>query len=336
VGLPIDISGTAAAIRDASTPMLVAAMVCEAATFISAWALQRLVLRTDRWVDVAVPQLAGNAASNVLPAGSAIGSVLQLRLLTRNGFDLTRAIVSLAFVGMLTLLAGLVLFPTIALLPLGDNDLGPTEGVPLAILLLAVCVPVFVMALRSERPMQWLAKNCQRTLQRITWMRTPDDLARRIVRERDEIRDALRGHTVLVSASAAGHTLGDYLALYAALLAVGMRPSPAVVLLAFMAANAAGMIPFTPGGLGFVEAGVTGTLVLAGASPEQALAAVAIYRLVSCWIPVAAGVAAYAWSVMATRATAAAPTSGPSAPSPAGTIRAPRANSSRATASTSA
>lgn len=335
MGLSVDISAAVNALWDANSAMVVAALVCEAATFASAWTLQRLVLRTDRWVAVAMPQLAGNAASNVLPAGSAVGSVLQIRLLTRHGFDLTRAIVSLAFAGMLTVLAGLTLYPVIALLPFGDKDVSPRSGVPLAIVFLSVCVPVFVIALRSDRPMRWLARSCHATLSRISWVSPREDLADQIVRERDEIRDALRGRTVLVSAAAAGHSLGDYLALYAALLAVGMRPSPAVVLLAFMAANAAGMIPFTPGGVGFVEAGVTGTLVLAGAGPEQALAAVAIYRLVSCWIPVAAGCAAYAWSI-ARRATAAAPTSGPSRPSPAGTIRAPRAKSRRATASSSA
>jgi len=320
---------------DANSAMVAVAFVCEAATFVSAWTLQRLVLRTDRWTDVAVPQLVGNAASNVLPAGSAVGSLLQVRLLARHGFDVTRAVVSLAFAGMLTLLAGLTLFPILALLPFGDDDVGLRRSVLVALVFLAVCIPVFVIALRSNRPMRWLAKSCQATLRRISWFHARDDLADRIVRERDDIRQALRGRSAIVAVTAVGHSLGDYLALYAALLAVGMRPSPAVVLLAFMAANTAGMIPFTPGGLGFVEAGVTGTLVLAGAGSEQALAAVAIYRLISCWIPVAAGCVAYAWSV-ARRATAAAPTNGPSRPSPAGMMRAPRANSSRATASTSA
>ena len=106
----------------------------------------------------------------------------------------------------------------------------------------------------------------------------------------------LTRHKIVTVVSSVGRALGDYLALYACLLAVGLRPSPAIVLVAFVAANAAGMIPFTPGGLGFVEAGLSGSLLLAGAQPDQALAAVAIYRLVSCWLPVLAGVAAYTTS----------------------------------------
>ncbi|MEY2458829.1 MAG: putative heme transporter, partial [Acidimicrobiaceae bacterium] len=106
-------------------------------------------------------------------------------------------------------------------------------------------------------------------------------------------RRAMRSHKRLVVLTSMGHALGDYVALYASLLAVGLRPSPAMVLVAFTAANAAGMIPVTPGGLGFVEAGLSGTLVLMGAGEEQTLAAVAIYRLMSCWLPALAGIVAY-------------------------------------------
>ena len=58
-------------------------------------------------------------------------------------------------------------------------------------------------------------------------------------------------------------------ALYLSLLAVGAHPSPLVVLVAFGAANVAGMIPLTPGGLGFVEAGITATLVASGIDPAH-------------------------------------------------------------------
>ena len=57
-----------------------------------------------------------------------------------------------------------------------------------------------------------------------------------------------------------GNWLFDYLALLAALTAVGSRPRPSLVLLAYVAAALLGMIPITPGGLGFVEAGLAATL----------------------------------------------------------------------------
>ena len=70
--------------------------------------------------------------------------------------------------------------------------------------------------------------------------------------------------------TAAGRWILDFLCLYAALLAVGARPPLSVALLAYSAAQLLGQIPLTPGGLGVVEAGLTGTLALAGSRlPRQ-------------------------------------------------------------------
>jgi uncharacterized protein (TIRG00374 family) len=65
------------------------------------------------------------------------------------------------------------------------------------------------------------------------------------------------------------------------------------VLLAYVAAALLGMIPFTPGGLGFVEAGLTGLLALAGVGASAAVVATLAYRLVSFWLPIPAGGVAY-------------------------------------------
>ena len=54
-----------------------------------------------------------------------------------------------------------------------------------------------------------------------------------------------------------------------------------------------GMVPFTPGGLGFVEAGLTGLLALAGVAAGAAVVATLAYRLASFWLPIPAGPAAY-------------------------------------------
>jgi uncharacterized protein (TIRG00374 family) len=49
----------------------------------------------------------------------------------------------------------------------------------------------------------------------------------------------------------------------------------------------------TPGGLGFVEAGLTGLLALAGVNAADAALATLAYRLVSYWLPLPAGGVAY-------------------------------------------
>jgi uncharacterized membrane protein YbhN (UPF0104 family) len=53
------------------------------------------------------------------------------------------------------------------------------------------------------------------------------------------------------------------------------------VLLAFCTAQVVAQIPITPGGLGFVEAGLTGTLTLIGVPAGSALLATFAYRLFS-------------------------------------------------------
>lgn len=53
-------------------------------------------------------------------------------------------------------------------------------------------------------------------------------------------------------------------------------------------------IPITPGGLGFVEAGLTATLALAGVSPGDAVIATFAYRLMTYWLPLPLGLAGLA------------------------------------------
>ena len=85
--------------------------------------------------------------------------------------------------------------------------------------------------------------------------------------------------------AAVGRWAFDYLALLAALRAVGAEPDPSLVLLAYVAAQLLGTIPLTPGGLGFVEAGLTGLLRAAGVDGGDAIVATLAYRLVSFWLP---------------------------------------------------
>jgi uncharacterized protein (TIRG00374 family) len=64
------------------------------------------------------------------------------------------------------------------------------------------------------------------------------------------------------------------------------------VVMGFFAAQLLGTLPLTPGGLGFVEAGLTGTLALAGVGAAAAVVATLAYRLVAFWLPIPAGGAA--------------------------------------------
>jgi uncharacterized protein (TIRG00374 family) len=120
-----------------------------------------------------------------------------------------------------------------------------------------------------------------------------DVTAAGIEAERDRLRDVLGARWPRALAASVGIWGFDYLSLVAVLVALDTSPRPSVVLLAFTAAKILAMVPITPGGLGIVEAGLTGMLVLAGIPAAQALVATLAYRIVSYWVSLPAGLVAW-------------------------------------------
>ena len=98
-------------------------------------------------------------------------------------------------------------------------------------------------------------------------------MAHRLLESRDFVRDALADSWRLAVPAAFGNEAFDFLGLYASLLAVGVHLHPALIVFAFVVASTLAMIPLTPGGLGFVESGLTGVLTVAGVPLEQAVLA---------------------------------------------------------------
>jgi uncharacterized protein (TIRG00374 family) len=274
---------------------LVAVVGCEAAAFVSSWDLNRVALRTDGWFDVAVAQLTGNAATNLVPAGGAAGVAVQLRVLSEAGFDLTRAATSLGALSILGTV-GLLALPVVALpsaLAAGTNDPRLEAALWVGVVLLLVCLGVAAVLLTRDGPLERLSAAVQWIRNRLLPRDARGDLPARVLAERDAISVAIWAQPARVVAATVGRTAGDFFALYLSLLAVGVHPTPTVVLIAFSAGNVAGMIPLTPGGLGFVEAGITGVLVASGIDPAHAALAAALYRVANTWLPVLAGLLAY-------------------------------------------
>ena len=94
---------------------------------------------------------------------------------------------------------------------------------------------------------------------------------------------------------ALARSIADYLCLLAAVAAVSPTPSPALVLLAFVAAAVLRMIPLTPGGLGPVEAALIPLLAAASTTRSGAVLATLAYRMASLWIPLLFAVPAVWW-----------------------------------------
>jgi uncharacterized protein (TIRG00374 family) len=163
-------------------------------------------------------------------------------------------------------------------------------GLAVAALLIAAGVVAFTTDAPLERvgrTVQWLLNETVNRHHRV------HGLPERLIASRDFIARTLGAGWRRALVAAVASTLFDFGALLSALWAVGARPQPSLVLIAYAAAALLGLVPFTPGGVGFVEAGLVGTLTLAGVSGPDALAATLLYRLVSYWLPLVAGGVAY-------------------------------------------
>jgi uncharacterized protein (TIRG00374 family) len=272
-------------------------VLAELASFACMWALLRLALDVKPWFPVATAQLAGNAFSRIVPGGAAAGGAMQFDMLRQAGIGSIGAATSVTAVSLISTatLFGLPVISIISILITGAS----VERNLFRVGSIAVVVCLGLLAggavlLFANGPLLWLGSVGQRVRNRILRKRPPlEGLPDRLVDERDLIRRVLGSSWWKALIFSAGNWLLDLTALLIALAAVGAQPRASVVLLAYVVAAFLGMIPITPGGLGFVEAGLVGTLSLAGIGTDQALLATLVWRLAAYWLPIPMGAIAY-------------------------------------------
>jgi uncharacterized membrane protein YbhN (UPF0104 family) len=259
------------------------------------WSIQKLAVRTDRWGPVITSHLASNAFGRVVPGGVAASGAVQYTLLVRASVP-----DAAAASGMTA--SSVLLFGTLLALPLlatpaiiGGVAVDPhlAKAALAGAVLFVLMVGVGAACVLSDRPLVLLGRAAQAIWNRLR--RHGESLTavpERLLHERDVVLGVLGRQWWEALLLAAGRWVLDYLTLIAALYAVGASPRASLVLLAFCAAQLLGTLPLTPGGLGFVEAGLTGALALAGVGGGAAVVATLAYRLVSFWLPIPAGAVA--------------------------------------------
>jgi uncharacterized membrane protein YbhN (UPF0104 family) len=149
------------------------------------------------------------------------------------------------------------------------------------------------VVLAYDAPLRWAGRVAQRLWNWVMRKRPLEGLNTTLLAQRNQIRTALGQQWWQALLLSAGRLAFDYLCLLAALRATRSRPRPSLILVAYAVAGIVGMIPATPGGLGLVEASLTGLLVLAQVDSSQAVLATLTYRLASYWVPLCAGPIAY-------------------------------------------
>jgi uncharacterized protein (TIRG00374 family) len=262
------------------------------------WALQRLALHRPRWFSVVTSQLASGALGRVVPGGAAATAALQYRMLGQAG--LQRATIATGLTaGSLLLLGALAALPLLAVPAFVAGRKIPDgllEAGGLALVIFVFLFALGAVLMLSDRAILWVGGAAATVLRRVRRKRPPPEgLPERLRDERDMVRRTLGRHWPAALAAAEGRWLLDFLTLLAALEAVDARPRLTLALLAYCAAQLLAQVPITPGGLGIVEAGMTGTLALAGVPAAAAAVATLAYRLASYWLPLPAG--AIAWLV---------------------------------------
>ncbi len=102
----------------------------------------------------------------------------------------------------------------------------------------------------------------------------------------------LRTGDPLLIGGAIGYWLFDNLVLLAAFHAFGEAPPLTIVLMAYLIGQLGGALPL-PGGLGGIDGGLIGALIVYGVAAAPAAAAVLLYRVILFWVPLVMGVPAF-------------------------------------------
>jgi uncharacterized protein (TIRG00374 family) len=288
----LNVFGSFPRLADLSPLWFASMLLLQIGSYGCMWAVQRLALRTDEWGPIVTSQLASNAFGRVVPGGVAAAGALQYSMLVNAGVPAARAASAMTTSSVLVfgILLGLPLLALPAIIGGAPVDRGLENATIVGAALFALIFAAGAVAMVKDRPLALLGRVAQSVRNRVLRKREPLlDLPERLLRERDQVRETLGRKWWQALLLASGRWVLDYLTLLAALTAVGANPRPSLVLLAFCAAQALGTLPATPGGLGFVEAGLTGTLALAGVSGGKAVVATLAYRLFSFWLPIPAG-----------------------------------------------
>lgn len=272
---------------------LLAMLALQSASLGCLWFLQRLALRPVAMAPVITSQLAGNALAKIAPGGGALGAALQYRMLVQAGVAREKAVGGLTVVNLLTF--GVVLaLPVLAIPTLvsGGVNQGLVEVAAVGLAVFVVLAVLGGIAFAGDGLLTWIGRLVQRVRNRLRRSAPPaTGVPRRLLRERDRVLATFGPRWKRALGSTVGRWAFDFATLLAALAAVHAAPAPGLVLLAFCAAQMLAQVPLTPGGLGFVEAGLTGMLTLAGVSPGDAVLATFAYRLFQYWLPLPLGLA---------------------------------------------
>nr|WP_051468954.1 lysylphosphatidylglycerol synthase transmembrane domain-containing protein [Actinomadura oligospora] len=236
--------------------------------------------RLPLWRTILV-QVAASFVKLVAPV-AVTGVALNTRYLQKSGIRSGPAVASVGasqLLGMVIHILLLVVFGFITgSTQTATRDLAPSRTIMIVLLMLAIPVAVALAIPRVRRFVTARLRSMfSGVLPRmVDVLQSPRKLATSL------------GGTLLLTA-------GFVVCLDASIRAFGGELPWTAVVVVFLTGNALGSAAPTPGGLGAVEGALTLALTISGLPAEIATSAVLLFRLLTFWLPVAPGWAAFAY-----------------------------------------
>ena len=227
------------------------------------------------------------AAGSIVPASGAGGLALGAWILHRGGMPAERiARRSVAFF----LIKSSVNFVAVAVLgtAMAVGLVGPHRSLLLTALPagLSLALIIAVLAIPRIGPGRDAGPDESRLRRAMVAVR------RAVIRGTAEAVEIIRSRDITVVVGAIGYWIFDNAVLWATYEAVGAHVPLSVILIGYLIGQLGGLLPI-PGGVGGIDGGLIGTLVVYGAPAAPTAAAVVAYRLILFWLPLLGGAVAF-------------------------------------------
>lgn len=238
-------------------------------------------------------ELATMAVSHTIPGGTAAGTALGYRLLTRAGVSGTSAAFALGVrgIGSAVVLNVMLWAALVISVPTQGFDSRYTTAAVLGAVLLGAVGIAMVGLLRAPERTTRILVALLRPIPLVDEQAIPVVIERLGERLRDLAAD--RGLAIRATAWAAAYWLTLAAALWTLLHAFGWTGHPVSVMVAFGLVNVLAALPVTPRGLGVLEAVLIPMLIGFGSPAYVATLGVISWRLLSFWAPIPLGTLSY-------------------------------------------
>ena len=268
-----------AAARNANPWWLVATFVFGLFTFVGS-AMGLVAFSPERlglWRTTVV-QVAAGIVALVAPAG--VGpAALNLRYLIRQRIATPLAVATVALVQVSQFVTTVLLLVVMALVTGSAGTLSVPSAAVYTLTIVIVLVVVVLLVVPPARTWVWrkVGPTLRQVWPRVLW----------VVGSPGRLLMGLGGNVVM--------TLGYVGAFGAALAAFGYSLPVTTLAITYLTSNTVGAAVPSPGGIGPVEAALTGGLTVAGIPAGVAFSAALVFRVLTFWIRVPFGWAALRW-----------------------------------------